>query len=152
LPFSLQEHLNFFTRLNVSKKATTSTAPLVRVFVDSTVFLWLKIDQAHTLTLFFYFFTLFSILTKDDYNNLEQRLFVLVNDMVLNFTKYSSLITDAAKFTTANDNYLVRYMEAKSVLDNIADWQTQTLLAKTTSAATSTVTPTSVAPPISVAT
>ncbi len=43
-------------------------------------------------------------------------------------------------------------MEAKSVLDNIADWQTQTLLAKTTSAATSTVTPTSVAPPISVAT
>jgi hypothetical protein len=72
--------------------------------------------------------------------------------MGLNFTKYSSLITDTAEFTTANDDYLVCYMEAKSVLDNIADWQTQKLLATATSATKASVTPTSVAPSIFVAT
>jgi len=72
--------------------------------------------------------------------------------MGLNFTKYSSLITDTAEFTNANDDYLVGCTEAKSVLDNNADWQTQTLLATATSVAIATVTPTSVAPPISAAT
>ncbi len=42
--------------------------------------------------------------------------------------------------------------ESKSVLDNIADWRTQKLLATTTSVATASVTSTSVTPPISVAT
>jgi hypothetical protein len=46
----------------------------------------------------------------------------------------------------------VRYTEAKSVLDNIADWRRQTHSNRTTSAATVTVTSTSVAPPVSVAT
>jgi hypothetical protein len=36
------------------------------------------------------------------------------------------LITDTAKLTIANDDYLIRYTEAKSVLDTIADWQTHT--------------------------
>jgi len=72
------------------------------------------------------------MLTEDDYNDLEQRLFNLVNDMGLNFTKYSSLITDSAEYNAADEDYLVRYTEAKSVLDNIADWRTQKLLATTT--------------------
>jgi hypothetical protein len=34
---------------------------------------------------------------------------VLLPCMGLKFTKYSSLITDTAKFTTVNDNYLSHY-------------------------------------------
>jgi len=34
------------------------------------------------------------MLTEEDYNDLEQRLFSLVNDMGLNFAKYSTLITN----------------------------------------------------------
>ncbi len=62
-----------------------------------------------------------SMLTEEDYNVLEERLFALVNDMGLNFTKYSSLITDSAEYTATDEDYRVRYTKAKSVLDNIAD-------------------------------
>jgi hypothetical protein len=92
------------------------------------------------------------MLTEEDYNDLEQRLFALVNDMGLNFAKYSTFITDSTEYTAADEDYRIRYTEAKSVLDNIADWRTQRLLATTTSAATASVTTTSVPPPISVAT
>jgi hypothetical protein len=96
------------------------------------------------------------MLTKEDYNDLEQRLFALVNDMGLNFAKYSTLITDLAELNAAEEDYRVRYTEAKSVLDNIADWRRN--LTPPTSAATATVTstltaaPVSVAPPVSVVT
>jgi hypothetical protein len=92
------------------------------------------------------------MLTEEDYTVLEQRLFALVNDMGLNFAKYSTLITDSAELNAANEDYRVRYTEAKSVLDNIADWRRQTHSTPTTFAATATVTSTSVAPPVSVAT
>jgi hypothetical protein len=72
--------------------------------------------------------------------------------MGLNFAKYSTLITDSTELTAAKDDYKVRYTEAKSVLDNIADWRRQTFSTQTTSVVTSTVTSTSVAPPVSVAT
>ncbi len=91
-----------------------------------------------------------TMLTEEDYNDLEQRLFALVNDMGLNFAKYSTLITDSTELNAADKDYRVRYTEAKSVLDNIADWRRQTYSTPTTSAAT--VTSTSVAPPVSVAT
>jgi hypothetical protein len=91
-----------------------------------------------------------TMLTEEDYNDLEQQLFALVNDMGLNFAKYSTLITDSAELNAADEDYRVRYTEAKSVLDNIADWRRQTHSTPTTSAAT--VTSTSVAPPVSVAT
>jgi hypothetical protein len=84
------------------------------------------------------------MLTEEDYNDLEQRLFALVNDMGLNFAKYSTLITDSAELNAADEDYRVRYTEAKSVLDNIADWRRN--LNQTTS-----VTP-PVTPPVSVAT
>jgi hypothetical protein len=92
------------------------------------------------------------MLTEENYNDLEQQLFALVNDMGLNFAKYSTLITDSAELNAADDDFRVRYTEAKSVLDNIADWRKQTRSTPTTSAATATVTSTSVAPPVSVAT
>jgi hypothetical protein len=90
--------------------------------------------------------------TEEDYNNLEQRLFALVNDMGLNFAKYSTLITNSAELNAPDKDYCMRYTEAKSVLDNIADWRRQTHSTPTNSAATATVTSTSVAPPVSVAT
>jgi hypothetical protein len=96
------------------------------------------------------------MLTKEDYTDLEQRLFALVNDMGLNFAKYSTLITNSAELNDADEDYRVRYTEAKSVLDNIADWRRN--LTQPTSAATTNVTSTSVttpvlvAPPVSVAT
>jgi hypothetical protein len=92
------------------------------------------------------------MLTEEDYNDLEQRLFALVNDMGLNFAKYSTLITASAELTAAEEDYPVCYTEAKSVLDNIADWRRQTHSTPSTSAATANVTSTSVAPPVSVAT
>jgi hypothetical protein len=92
-----------------------------------------------------------TMLTKEDYNDLKQRLFALGNDMGLNFAKYSTLITDSAELNAADEDYCVRYTEAKSVLDNIADWRRQTHSTPTTSAATATVTSTSVAAPVSVA-
>jgi hypothetical protein len=93
------------------------------------------------------------MLTEEDYNDLEEQLFALVNDMGLNFAKYLTLITDSTELTAAEDDYQVRYTEAKSVLDNIADWRRQTHSPSTTLAATATVTSTttSVAPPVSVA-
>jgi hypothetical protein len=97
-----------------------------------------------------------AMLTEEDYNDLEQRLFALVNDMGLNFAKYSTLITDSAELNAADEDYRVRYTEAKSVLDNIAVWRRN--LTPPTSATTATVTstsaaaPVSVAPPVSVAT
>ena len=63
------------------------------------------------------------MLTEEDYTNLEQRLFALVNDMGLNFAKYSTLITISAELNDVEEDYRVRYTEAKSVLDNIADWR-----------------------------
>jgi hypothetical protein len=99
------------------------------------------------------------MLTEEDYTDLEQRLFALVNDMGLNFAKYSTLITVSAEYNDAEEDYRVHYTEAKSVLDNIADWRRN--LNQPTSVATATVTttsvatpatPTSVAPPVSVAT
>jgi hypothetical protein len=83
------------------------------------------------------------MLTEEDYNDLEQRLFALVNDMGLNFAKYSTLITVSAEYNDAEEDYRVRYTEAKSVLDNIADWRRN--LNQPTSVATTTVTSTSVA-------
>jgi hypothetical protein len=92
------------------------------------------------------------MLTEEDYTDLEHRLFALVNDMGLNFAKYSTLITNSAELSDADENYRVRYTEAKSVLDNIADWRRN--LTQPTSAATANVTSTSVsvAPSVSVAT
>jgi hypothetical protein len=100
------------------------------------------------------------MLTEEDYNDIEQRLFSLVNDMGLNFAKYSTLITISAELSDAEEDYRVRYTEAKSVLDNIADWRRNlnqpTSVATTnvpsTSVATSIAAQTSVAPPASVAT
>jgi hypothetical protein len=92
------------------------------------------------------------MLTEDKYNDLEQRLFALVNDMGLNFAKYSTLITNSAELNAADEDYRMRYTEAKSVLDNIAAWRRQTHSAPTTSAASATASTTSVAPPVSVAT
>jgi hypothetical protein len=88
------------------------------------------------------------MLTEEDYTNLEQQLFALVNDMGLNFAKYSTLITISAELNNVEEDYRVRYTEAKSVLDNIADWRN---LNQPTSVATATVTSTSVAAPVSVA-
>ena len=65
--------------------------------------------------------------------------------MGLNFDKYSTLLTQPSTMLESNT-------ESKSVLDNIADWRIQKLLATTTYVATASVTSTSVAPPISVAT
>jgi hypothetical protein len=96
------------------------------------------------------------MLTEEDYNDLEQRLFALVNDMGLNFAKYSTLITNSAELNDADEDYRVRYTEAKSVLDYIAAWRRN--LVPPTSATTATATstsaaaPVSVAPPVSVAT
>jgi hypothetical protein len=89
------------------------------------------------------------MLTEEDYTDLEQRLFALVNDMGLNFAKYWTLITISAELNDAEEDYRVRYTEAKSVLDNIADWRRN--LTPPTSVATATVTSTSVAAPTSVA-
>jgi hypothetical protein len=61
------------------------------------------------------------MLTEEDYTDIEQQLFALVNDMGLNFAKYSTLITISAELNDAEEDYRVRYTEAKSVLDNIAD-------------------------------
>ena len=55
------------------------------------------------------------MLTEEDYTNLEQRLFALVNDMGLNFAKYSTLITISAELNDVEEDYRVRYTEAKSV-------------------------------------
>jgi hypothetical protein len=90
------------------------------------------------------------MLTEEGYNGLEQRLFALVNDMGLNFAKYSTLITDSAELNAADEDYHVRYTEAKLVLDNIADWRKQTYSTPTTSAAPVAATSTSVAPPVTV--
>jgi hypothetical protein len=90
-----------------------------------------------------------TMLTEKDYNDLEQRLFALVNDMGLNFAKYSTLITNSAELNDADEDYRVRYTEAKSVLDNIAAWRRN--LTPSTSAATTTVTSASVAAPVSAA-
>jgi hypothetical protein len=89
------------------------------------------------------------MLTEEDYNDLEQRLFALVNDMGLNFAKYSMLITNSAELNAANEDYGVRYTEAKSDLDNIAYWRRN--LTPPTSAPTATVTSGSVAAPASIA-
>jgi hypothetical protein len=83
------------------------------------------------------------MLTEEDYTDIEQRLFALVNDMGLNFAKYSTLITISAELSDAEEDYPVRYTEAKSVLDNIADWRRN--LNPPASVATATVTSTSVA-------
>jgi hypothetical protein len=50
------------------------------------------------------------MLTEKDYNDLEQQLFALVNDMGLNFAKYSTLITDSTEYTAAEEDYRTRYM------------------------------------------
>jgi hypothetical protein len=100
------------------------------------------------------------MLTEKDYNDIEQRLFALVNDMGLNFAKYSTLITISAELNDVEEDYRVRYTEAKSVLDNIADWRrnlTQPTSTAATSAApisvaTSFASQTSIAPTVSVAT
>jgi hypothetical protein len=96
------------------------------------------------------------MLTEEDYNDLEQRLFALVNDMGLNFAKYSTLITNSAELEDADKDYRVRYTEAKSVLDNIADWRRNlnqpTSVATAPVASSSVATPVSVAPSVSVAT
>ncbi len=100
------------------------------------------------------------MLTEEDYTNIEQRLFALVNDMGLNFAKYSTLITISAELNDVEEDYRVRYTEAKSVLDNIADWRKNlnqptsvtTSIVTSTSVTTSTAATTSVAPPASVAT
>jgi hypothetical protein len=89
------------------------------------------------------------MLTEEDYTDLEQQLFALVNDMGLNFAKYSTLITNSAELNDAEEDYRVRYTEAKSVLDNIADWRRN--LTQPTSAATANMTSSSVATPVSVA-
>ena len=83
------------------------------------------------------------MLTEGDYNDIEQRLFALVNDMGLNFAKYSTLITISAELNDVEEDYRVRYTEAKSVLDNIADWRKN--LNQPTSVTAATVTSTSVA-------
>jgi hypothetical protein len=83
------------------------------------------------------------MLTEEDYTDIEQRLFALVNDMGLNFAKYLTLITISAELNDAEEDYRVRYTEAKSVLDNIADWRRN--LNQPTSTAAPTATPTSVA-------
>jgi hypothetical protein len=77
--------------------------------------------------------------------------------MGLNFAKYSTLITISAELNDAEEDYRVRYTEAKSVLDNIADWRrnlTQhTSMATINVTSTSVTSPTSAAPPtVSVAT
>jgi hypothetical protein len=94
------------------------------------------------------------MLTEEDYTDLEQRLFALVNDMGLNFAKYSTLITISAELSDAEEDYRMRYTEAKSVLDNIADWRRN--LNPPASVATTTVTSilvaTSIAAQTSVAT
>jgi hypothetical protein len=100
------------------------------------------------------------MLTEEDYNDLEQRLFALVNDMGLNFAKYSTLITNSAELNDADEDYRVRYTEAKSVLDNIADWRrnlnqptlVSTATVTSTSVTTSVAAPTLVTPTTSVAT
>ncbi len=100
------------------------------------------------------------MLTEEDYTDLEQRLFGLVNDMGLDFAKYSTLITISAELKDAEEDYRVRYTEAKSVLDNIAHWRRNlnqptsfaTTTANSTSVATSIAAPTSVAPTVPVAT
>jgi hypothetical protein len=100
------------------------------------------------------------MLTEEDYTNLEQRLFALVNDMGLNFAKYSTLITVSAELDDVEEDYRVRYTEAKSVLDNIADWRknltqpasTAATSAAPTSVATTIAAHTSVAPTVSIAT
>ncbi len=100
------------------------------------------------------------MLTEGDYTDIEQRLFALVNDMGLNFAKYSTLITISAELNDVEEDYRVRYTEAKSVLDNIADWRknltqptpTAAITAAPTSVATSFAAQTSVAPTASVAT
>jgi hypothetical protein len=89
------------------------------------------------------------MLTEEDYNDLEQRLFALVNDMGLNFAKYLTLITNSAELNDAEEDYRVRYTEAKSVLDNIAGWRRN--LTQSTSVATTAVTSISVTPLVSVA-
>jgi hypothetical protein len=45
------------------------------------------------------------MLTEEDYNDLEQRLFALVNDMGLNFAKYSTWITDSTELNAADEDY-----------------------------------------------
>jgi hypothetical protein len=82
------------------------------------------------------------MLTEEDYTDLEQRLFALVNVMGLNFAKYSTLITISAELNDAEEDYRVRYTEAKSVLDNIADWRRN--LNQPTLVSSATVTSTSV--------
>jgi hypothetical protein len=49
------------------------------------------------------------MLTEEDYTDLEQRLFALVNDMGLNFAKYLTLITNSAELNDAEEDYHVRY-------------------------------------------
>jgi hypothetical protein len=46
-----------------------------------------------------------TMLTEEDYNDLEQRLFALVNNMGLNFAKYSTLITNSAELNAADEDY-----------------------------------------------
>jgi hypothetical protein len=100
------------------------------------------------------------MLTVEDYNDLEQQLFALVNDMGLNFAKYLTLITISAELNDAEEDYRVRYTEAKSVLDNIADWRKNftpptsflTAPVTSTSVAASVAAPILVAPPVPVAT
>jgi hypothetical protein len=90
------------------------------------------------------------MLTEENYTDLEQRLFALVNDMGLNFAKYSTLITISAELNDVEEDYRVRYTEAKSVLDNIADWRRN--LNQPTSVTTATVTSTSFASSVAVQT
>jgi hypothetical protein len=47
------------------------------------------------------------MLTEEDYTILEQRLFALVNDMGLNFAKYSTLITVSAELDDVEEDYRV---------------------------------------------
>jgi hypothetical protein len=80
--------------------------------------------------------------------------------MGLNFAKYSTLITISAELSDAEEDYRVRYTEAKSVLDNIAAWRRNlnppasvaTTTVTSTTVTTSVAAPTSVAPAASVAT
>jgi hypothetical protein len=68
--------------------------------------------------------------------------------MGLNFAKYSTLITISAELSDAEEDYRVRYTEAKSVLDNIADWRRTHFIQHfntCSSLAATTVTTTSVA-------
>jgi hypothetical protein len=54
--------------------------------------------------------------------NFEQHLYLLTNNMNVNYAKYSSLITDPNEFNVAHEDYQARHTEGKSVLDATFYW------------------------------